>query len=266
MNGDVDDGQAYSSIMSSFYDVDWDAIGLERQDAAFYARHAKRCHGSICEIGAGTGRVLFHVAEETGRSCVGIEPSEGMRTGFERRRLEKGRPLDDLCRVLTGSFTQIPLADESQGFVFSAFRSFMHVLTEHDQVNALREMRRILAPDGLLAFDLFEPDYPHMVEGEPQEIYRADTVEGGTVSRFDRLHQMRATQSVYVGMEWVVRDADGQVLDTYEDGYTIRYTFRQELFSLLGLAGWEVVDVFGDFDESPLDQSIRQLIVIVRPN
>jgi len=258
-------GQAYGETMSRFYDLDWDAIGLTRADASFYARQAALTQGSICEIGAGTGRVLFRVAQETRRSCVGVEPSEGMRQAFEQRRLEHGRPLCDLTRVVDGSFKRIPVPDGSQGFVYSAFRSFMHVLTEHDQILALREMTRILAPGGLLAFDLFEPDYIHMVDAEPQEMYQAETECGGTLSRLDSRHHMRATQSIYVGMEWVMRDAKGAVTATHEDGYTIRYTFRQELFSLLGVAGLEVVDVYGDFDQSPLDQSIRQLIILARP-
>jgi hypothetical protein len=77
---------------------------------------------------------------------------------------------------------------------------------------------------------------------------------------------MRATQSIYVGMKWVKRDAKGDVTASHEDGYTIRYTFRQELFSLLGAAGLEVVDAYGDFDQSPLDRSIRQLIIMARPS
>jgi len=165
--------QAYSPVMSSYYDVDWDAIALPRKDAEFYAQQAGRTEGSICEIGAGTGRVLLEVAEHNQRPSLGVEPSQAMIAAFENRRLEAGRSLYELTEVRQGSFTNIPCGDETQGFVFSAFRSFMHVLTREEQTQALGEMRRILRSDGILAFDLFEAGPAHMSDGGPHEIYRA---------------------------------------------------------------------------------------------
>jgi ubiquinone/menaquinone biosynthesis C-methylase UbiE len=257
--------QAYSPLMSSFYDVDWDAIALPRQDAAFYARQASRTRGSICEVGAGTGRVLLQVAEKTQRPCVGIEPSHGMIAHFENRRMEVGRELYELTQVRQGSFTDLPLEDGSQGFVFSAFRSFMHVLTHEEQLQAMAEMKRVLAPDGLLAFDLFEPGPLHMTDGGPYEIYRAETVDGGSLSRFDAHRHNEKNQLLTVDMKWVLRDDGDDLVDTHHCGYTIRYTRRSELFELLEQSGWALMDTYGDFDESPLDDSIRELIVVARP-
>jgi ubiquinone/menaquinone biosynthesis C-methylase UbiE len=257
--------QAYGPTMSGFYDLDWDAIDLDRDDVEFYVHQAARTSGSICEVGAGTGRVLFQLAEATGRPCVGVEPSLGMRQRFEAYQMEAGRALYELTEVVAGSFSHIPLPDASQGFVFSAFRSFMHVLTREEQLDALREMRRVLAPDGLLAMDLFEPQEAHMENGATQQVYRAEVDDGGTVSRFDTRCHTRSTQCVHVDMAWVTHDAEGHPTGTSEDSYTVRYTFREELFELLGHTDWELVDVFGDFDRSPLDDTLRQLIVVARP-
>ena len=257
--------QAYTPTMSSYYDVDWDAIGLPRQDAAFYAQEAAQTSGSICEIGAGTGRVLLEVAEANQRPSIGIEPSAGMIAGFENRRLEAGRALYELTEVRRGSFTDIPLDDNTQGFVFSAFRSFMHVLTREDQVRALGEIRRILAPGGIFAFDIFEPGPMHMSDGGPHEIYQAETIDGGTLRRIDAHVHSAKDQLLTVDMRWTLSDEDDDVVHMESCGYTIRYTHRSELFELLETCGWEVLERYGDFDRSPLDKSIRELIVLARP-
>ena len=257
--------QAYSPVMSSYYDLDWDAIALPRKDAEFYANEAGRTQGSICEIGAGTGRVLMAVADKTKRPGVGIEPSAGMIAGFENRRLEVGRALYELTEVRKGSFIDIPLDDNSQGFVFSAFRSFMHVLTREDQVKALAEIRRILGPEGIFAFDLFEPGPLHMSDGGPYEIYQAETIDGGTLRRFDEHVHTAKDQLLTVDMSWTLHDEHDELVHTESCGYTIRYTHRLELFELLDLCGWEVLESYGDFDCSPLDTSIRELIVLARP-
>ena len=257
--------QSYTPVMSSYYDVDWDAIGLPRQDAAFYTQIAGRTHGSVCEIGAGTGRVLLEVAEHTKRPSVAIEPSEGMIAGFENRRLEAGRDVWERTSVLQGSFTDIPLADGSQGFVFSAFRSFMHLLTREDQERALGEILRILAPGGMFAFDLFEPGPLHMADGGPYEIYCAETIDGGSLRRFDKHTHFPEEQVVHVDMTWTLADTDDSVVHSETCGYAVRYTHRKELLALLEICGWKVAETYGDFDFSPLDESIRELIILAVP-
>jgi ubiquinone/menaquinone biosynthesis C-methylase UbiE len=126
---------------------------------AFFARFAKRlielaapARGDrVVDVACGTGIVARQVARRVGDTgtIVGLDTNE--------RMLEVARDatagIDPPIRWLAADATEIPLADESadcvlcqQGLQFFA-----------DRPAALREMRRILVPDGRLALSVWRP-------------------------------------------------------------------------------------------------------------
>jgi ubiquinone/menaquinone biosynthesis C-methylase UbiE len=175
---------AYPATMSRRYDADFDAIygGPDRGDIAFFVGLAGETSGSICEIGAGTGRVLFPVAHaDPGRAVTAIEPSEAMRQCVEQNLHRDHPALVGRIALQAGSFQDIPLSDASQGYVFGAFRSFQHVLTVEDQLRALAEMKRVTQPGGLIAFDLFDPDYATLQTTEARCVAVAQGADGRVI-------------------------------------------------------------------------------------
>jgi ubiquinone/menaquinone biosynthesis C-methylase UbiE len=258
---------AYPATMSRRYDADFDAIygGPDRGDIAFFVGLAGETSGSICEIGAGTGRVLFPVAHaDPGRAVTAIEPSEAMRQCFEQNLHRDHPALVGRIALQAGSFQDIPLSDASQGYVFGAFRSFQHVLTVEDQLRALAEMKRVTQPGGLIAFDLFDPDYATLQTTEARCVAVAQGADGRVIERWDAFRIDRVAQLAHLHFRWIERDRDGAIVAIENDGYTVRYTFPQELLHLLARAGFEDVQLLGGHDRRPLGEVPDELIVLAR--
>lgn len=254
----------YDGAMSARYDADFAAIfgGRDRGDLAFFQRLAREHAGPVCEIGAGTGRVILAVGEVVdGCALTGVEPSDEMRAVFEVR-LASGTSRNVKC--MAGSFTSIPLGDASQGLVFSAFRSFQHVLTTDEQLAALAEVRRVLRPGGIFALDLFDPAYRLLRRARPTLGVRYRTADGRLRERWESREIDRVAQRVDVTFRWIEKDVQGRVLVDEAATYGVRYTFPIELEHLLARAGFEAIDVRGGYDGAPRSARSRELVVTCR--
>jgi SAM-dependent methyltransferase len=262
---------AYGEAQSRRYDVDFQALfgGRDRGDLAFFRGLVARTEGPIGEVGAGTGRVLFELAEVSGdRALHGVEPSAFMREGFERNRAGLAPEVAARIRVHDGEFVRIPLASESLGLVFGAFRSFQHVLAADEQLAALVEMRRVLAPGGVMAIDLFDPPYGLLSDTRERLGKRYKTPEWTIVSRYESRRLVRERQLVVVTLRWCERVAGGErrgeLVREERETYGVRYTFPFELLHLVWRAGFEEVELFGDYDGRPVGPEPRELVVTAR--
>ncbi len=252
----------YDATMASRYDADFEAIfgGPDRGDLAFFKRLAVDAGGPVCEIGAGTGRALVPIAGALPSVVVtGVEPSSAMR----ERLLERGAGLPNL-RCLAGSFEASGVESGSQALVFSAFRSFQHLLTPEAQLRGLREMRRICRPGGVIAFDLMDPDYETLASAEPRCVTVQSLPDGRVVERWDARDVDRVRQTVRATFRWRTRDREGVVVDDRSSTYTVRYTFPWELRHLLTLAGYNDVQVYGGYEPCDVGNVPGELVVVAR--
>lgn len=259
--------QGYAATMSRNYDDDFTAVfgGPDRGDLGFFCTLAAAADGPICEVGAGTGRVLLPVARAAaGRPVVGVEPSAEMRARLIARLDDERDALGAEVTAADGTFTAIPCADRSQALVYSAFRSFQHLLDVDEQLAGLAELRRVLRPGGLLALDFFDPDYAVLCDTEPtlQSVYPLGG--GREVARWESRRVDRVRQCVEVTFRWVERTAAGQVVRDERARYSVRYTFPWELVHLLARAGFVLEELYGDYDRRPVGALARELIVVAR--
>ncbi|CAB9505053.1 biosynthesis C-methyltransferase UbiE [Seminavis robusta] len=109
------------------------------------------CHSMVVDIGCGTGTALRHIAEELQTSKVtlmGVDPTARM-LEIAREQTQSMCPTFDFTRFqwrLAGA-EGLPLADNSANVVM-ALDVLDHV---HDLGKSLKEIHRILKPDGTLA-------------------------------------------------------------------------------------------------------------------
>jgi ubiquinone/menaquinone biosynthesis C-methylase UbiE len=110
----------------------------------------------VLDVGCGTGRLAERLADAGGaRSVVGIDFSAGMLA----HAAERIAPLQALTNVATslvrGDATRLPFADGSFDAAVSteAFHWFP------DQDAALRDLRRVLRPNGRLLLALVSPPF-----------------------------------------------------------------------------------------------------------
>ena len=99
--------------------------------------------GRVVEIGAGTGLNIAHYPDGIAELVL-IEPEPGMRRRIERRLQRHAR----VAQIVDAPAERLPLADESVDTVVST----LVLCTVDDPERALREIARVLRPDGQLLF------------------------------------------------------------------------------------------------------------------
>jgi ubiquinone/menaquinone biosynthesis C-methylase UbiE len=100
-------------------------------------------YGLVVEIGAGTGLNIAHYSDAVDELVL-TEPEPGMRRKLARRLERHGRT----ARISDAPAQRLPFADASVDTVVAT----LVLCTVEDPERALREIARILRPDGQLLF------------------------------------------------------------------------------------------------------------------
>ncbi len=117
---------------------------MRRQDLARYRRAAvAAARGRVLEIGVGSG-LNFALYGKQVELVYGIDPSARLLAIARRRAAASGIPAE----LLQASATAIPLSDDAVDTIVMTWT----LCSIPDPLAALREMRRVLKPDGNLYF------------------------------------------------------------------------------------------------------------------
>ena len=148
-----------------------------RADVRWYrdlAREAAAKRGArslrVLELGCGTGRLLIPLVRD-GHTVLGVDRSASMlRRCAERIAAPAilGRAARSRARLVRADFRHLPIGPEARDtssepearfpLILCPFNSFMHLYTRQDVEACLAEVRRLLAPDGIFALDVLNPD------------------------------------------------------------------------------------------------------------
>ena len=237
-----------------------------RVDVDFYTSYSQAIEGKILELGCGTGRILIPTAE-AGCHIVGLDLSEYM-LGNCREKLKR-KPQDVRARVslIQGDMTNFKL-DETYALVTTPFRPFQHLVSVDNQLACLRCVNRHLQIGGKLILDLFQvnlrylcsPDYSK----ETEDCSNVELPGGRKLRRTHRIAgQHRAEQYNDVEMIFYITHPDG-----HEEKlvwiFQFRYFFRYEVQHLLERCGFSTVDVFGNYDKSPLTDDSPEMVFVAK--
>ncbi len=236
-------------------------------DVDFYRSLAADQGGPILELGCGTGRVAFPLAED-GFEVVGIDRSTPMLELAESKRRLRAPEVADRIELVEGEMRDVSLA-RTFPLVIIAFRSFAHLLTVDDQRRCLRNVHRHLDPGGLLALNVFDPRLdlclPGLAGSYPQPRGTAELAETGSRVEVEAVARTNDPLRQVMTETWRFTElaADGAVLREEVEELVLRWTYRYELHHLLELSGFDVVDEYSDFRRSPPVYG-RELVVVAR--
>lgn len=133
--------RGYAPVARAYREALGDELAGKPLDRAFLDAFAERCAGRpIIDLGCGPGHVAHYLASR-GARVEGIDLSPEM--------IAEARATYPDLAFRTGDMFALPLADASVAGIV-AFYAIVHLRT--DELGApFREMRRALAPDGLVA-------------------------------------------------------------------------------------------------------------------
>ncbi|MBM3789748.1 MAG: class I SAM-dependent methyltransferase [Acidobacteria bacterium] len=243
---------------------DWVPAYVARPDVPFYLELCSSAQGPVLELGCGTGRILIPAAT-AGRMVVGLDSSVRMLAVCRQKLLAEPVEVQERAELISASMTDFDL-----GRVFSLvtapFRAFQHLLSPGEQLACFRCANRHLPIGGTLAFDVFHADLSDLIEPtneqEKVEFWGVELPGGRTLKRSHRIAGVhRAEQYNDVELIYYVTWPDGRE-ERMVHAFPMRYFFRYEVEHLLARCGFEVIQLFGDFNRSPYNDASPEMIFI----
>jgi len=228
-------------------------------DIELYLGYARRCDGTILELGCGSGRVALALARD-GLDVVGVDNSQAMLDLARQRARQAG--LTGRARFVLGDIRTLEYQDEFAA-AFCPLNGFLHLSTSEDQLAALRSAYRALLAGGILILDLPNPHTAFSPDTDDRLYVRSafETPEGGrvwslTLSRTDLAEQVQRLTLFYdlLGPDKAVRRTAVEM--------ELRFVYRYEMEALLREAGFALDAVLGSYDMDPYETDSEIMLFV----
>jgi ubiquinone/menaquinone biosynthesis C-methylase UbiE len=255
-------GYKDNHILAELYDLV--PAYVNRPDRNLYLQYCRTAGGRILEIGCGTGRVLIPAAES---NCLitGLDASENMLARCRQKIQSKNKEVQKRVRLVLGSMTDFDL-DDSFHLTIMPFRVFQHLISADEQLSSLRQINRHLVMTGRLVYDVFQVNLsiisnPRLNE-EVEDFAEIEISGGGRLRRTHRIVSAHRTEQYQdVEMIYYLTDSEGTT-ERIVQSFPFRYFFRYEMEHLLARSGFRIIDLFGDFDRSPLSDNSPEMVFV----
>lgn len=211
---------------------------------------------TILELACGTGRLTIPMAKR-GFQIVGVDLHEGM---LERAK-RKAEKAEVSIEFVQQDCTKLNLPIKSS-LAFMTGNSFQHFLTNEAQDALFQSVRKHLVDGGIFIFDTRNPVLQELsTVDEYEEKYvdkNGDQVIESHRDMYDHLTQIldcRTHRRIY---------RDDTLIAEEQDGISLRYSFPKEMERLVAASGFEIVKVYGDWEENELHTESVSMVYVCR--
>ena len=252
-------------ITAKYYDGAY-AAKQDLVDLPFYLELAEKSPGPILEIACGTGRVLIPIARK-GKEIHGVDNSAPMLEILKTALAQEPAAVQERVRISEGDMRTFRLGAKFP-LIIIPFRPMQHMYTVADQVSALQTAAAHLTGDGILAFDVFYPKFDVIMTGIGEEVqemeFQSDTDAGATVRRYFRKDAVDKINQVFY-FTFIYRTIrGGEVVREETEGFQLGYYTYPHLRALFLLAGLQIIEEYGSFARTPMDNAAEQMIFLLR--
>jgi SAM-dependent methyltransferase len=238
-------------LSSDIYDHPalFDELLPVRAHLPYYLELAGQTSGGVLELACGTGQLTVPVAS-AGLPIVGIDTSAPMLNTARARAAAAQVSVE----YLLGDMRNFDLGRKF-GLIFIARNSLLHLHSTEDILAAFAMVRRHLAPEGMFAFDIFNPNVRILATPTDQRlsVMQVETETFGTLS-VEATNDYDSATQVNRG-RWYV-SAPGKP-DVWSLPLSLRSIFPQELPLLLAAGGFLLKSRAGDLDQTVFDSTSR---------
>jgi SAM-dependent methyltransferase len=252
---DVDRGLVEHYHDAHLYDFEY---RRRRRDVHFYRDLVDRRAGQepVLDLACGTGRVSRALLS-AGHSVIGLDLSLPM---LERAREQVPRAARERAHFVCGDARRFELGRKFP-VILMAFNSFEHLYTRVDVDACLQSVKRHLAPGGVFAFDVQNPDLAWLTRDPDKRWAKTrfrhpDTGEAlmySTNHRYDPISQIVVIRIYY-------DKPSGQPVRVVT--LSQRKFFPAELEALLAASGFRVDARLSDFSDRPLTGTAESQVLL----
>ncbi len=239
----------------------------DRADVSFFVEAATQAEGPVLEAGCGTGRVLIPTAR-AGVEITGLDLSKQMLRICRERLNSEPKEVRTRVRLVEGDMRHFELRRKFK-LVTLPFRPFQHLTTVADQLACLGCIGNHLVKGGRIILDLFNPSLKALatqpIGEELAEEPEFSMPDGRRVIRRHKVAERDVfNQIIHTELVYYITHPDGRK-ERMVQAFPMRYFFRFEAEHLLARAGFEVEQVYADYDKSPYGSKYPgELIFVAR--
>lgn len=240
-----------TTLNSSLYDHPalYDALLPAAAHVSYYVDLARQASGDILELACGTGQLTVPVAS-TGLPTVGLDLSAPMLAAAKQRATARRVSIE----YVPGDMRNFDLGRKF-ALIFIARNSLLQLHSTEDLLAFFAAVRRHMAPGGIFAFDVFNPNVRLLARpsGQRFPVFQVETEPFGKLSVEETIDYDSATQ---VGRSRWYISAPGNP-DAWVLNLQLRNIFPQELPLLLTAGGFQLKSRRGDLSEAPFNSTSR---------
>ena len=230
-------------------------------DVDLHIGFARRFGGPVLELACGTGRLLAPLAQ-AGFAVTGVDSSASM---LERARAR----LAALNLRATLVQQQLQSLDLGAAFrtIIIGLDSFGLLLKREDQLKALRAARKHATHDGRLILDVANGNLRGAAEPAEELVHdltMPDLESGRPITKFVLRRPKPSEQLDELMFFYDEQDERGYLRRSSVE-LKLRWFTRFELELLLQTAGWQVDELYGDYDLGEFGPSSERLILVASP-
>ncbi|HTR35809.1 MAG TPA: class I SAM-dependent methyltransferase [Bryobacteraceae bacterium] len=240
-----------TTLNSGFYDHPalYDALLPATAHVFYYVDLARQAFGDVLELACGTGQLTVPIAS-AGLPTVGLDLSAPMLATARQRAATAKVSIE----YVLGDMRNFDLGRKF-ALIFIARNSLLHLHSTEDLLAAFAAVRRHMAPGGIFAFDVFNPNVRLLARpsGQRFPVFEVETESFGKLSVEGTTDYDPATQ---VGRgRWYISAPENP--DAWVVDLELRNIFPQELPLLLEAGGLHLKSRMGDLSQTPFDSTSR---------
>lgn len=240
----------YDSV-AEFYDL----YVTADYDIQFFLQEAANTAGRVLELTAGTGRLSLPLIQ-AGAQLTCVDGSQGMLDVLARKLEDRGFTADlrcaDVCELELQPTFHLALLP---------FQSFMEIVGESRQRQALSAVRACLVPGGRFICTMHNPSVRRLqVDGALRIVGRFPTPGGSlVVSGFETGGHPVVNRLQF----FEFFGSDGNLRSKKALPMEFEFIERDNFESMARDAGFRVLDLLGNYDRSPFDATRSPVMIWV---
>jgi len=243
----------YPEYVARFYDVIYSKLRAG-VDWEYYLKQILKTQGPVLELGVGTGR-LFVEALKQGADMYGIDANSSMievlKKKIDKKYYHRVKVQDAVNLNLNNRFD----------LIIAPFRVFSHFVEVKDQFSVLNAVFDHLNPNGQFIFDLFVPNLKLITEGIKELVdFEGEYEKSKKIKRITSMEADPLNQISQVKMKYIWEEKGKEI--EKEWAFPMRYFFKYELEHLIARSRLTLVNIFGDYQDHPLDSNSIEFVVV----
>ncbi|PJI91219.1 methyltransferase family protein [Yoonia maricola] len=224
----------------------YDVFNCWGADRAFYASLVGTTPLRILEVGCGTGLIARRIAEQ-GHDVTGLDPAPQM-LEFARSA-PGGQSVKWICGLLA-DFDAAPF-----DLIFMTGHAFQCMLLDDEITAFFRAARRLLRPEGRLVFETRNAAVKAWENWTPEQSTATKVLPNGrSVTAY---HELQNVDVDVVSFRSVYQFPDQRITSDS----TLRFTMLDEVTAFAQAEGLALLEVFGDWNKSPLKPTSPEIIM-----